>query len=45
MINTHQVLENNKKVNKSIIKKTFTVDSIFRPNYDNPNNRQSRLYY
>lgn len=32
------VLENNKKVNKSIIKKTFTVDSIFRPNYDNPNN-------
>jgi hypothetical protein len=33
------VLENNKKVNKSIIKKTFTVDSIFRPNYDNPNNQ------
>ena len=33
------VLENNKKVNKSIIKKTFTVDSIFRPNYDNPNNK------
>lgn len=32
------VLENNKKVNKSIIKKTFTIDSIFRPNYDNPNN-------
>lgn len=33
------VLENNKKVNKSIIKKTFTVDSIFRSNYDNPNNQ------
>ena len=33
------VLENNKKVNKSIIKKTFTIDSIFRPNYDNPSNK------
>ena len=33
------VLENNKKVNKSIIKKTYTIDSIFRPNYDNPNNK------
>jgi len=33
------VLENNKKVNKSIIKKTFTIDSIFRPNYDNPTNK------
>ena len=33
------VLENNKKVNKSIIKKTFTVDSIFRSNYDNTNNQ------
>lgn len=33
------VLENNKKVNKSIIKKTFTVDSIFRSNYDNPGNK------
>ena len=33
------VLENNKKVNKSIIKKTFAVDSIFRPNYDNANNQ------
>tara|TARA_X000000368_G_scaffold345389_1_gene284474 strand:+ start:4718 stop:6106 length:1389 start_codon:yes stop_codon:yes gene_type:complete len=33
------VLENNKKVNKSIIKKTFTIDSIFRSNYDNPNNK------
>jgi hypothetical protein len=32
------VLENNKKINKSIIKKTFTIDSIFRANYDNPNN-------
>jgi|TARA_B110000259_G_C14029143_1_gene405982 hypothetical protein len=33
------VLENNKTINKSIIKKTFTVDSIFRPNYDNINNQ------
>lgn len=33
------VLENNKKVNKSVIKKTFTIDSIFRTNYDNPNNQ------
>lgn len=33
------VLENNKKVNKSIIKKAFTIDSIFRPNYDNPSNK------
>tara|TARA_B110000483_G_C18202674_1_gene546000 strand:- start:1645 stop:2961 length:1317 start_codon:yes stop_codon:yes gene_type:complete len=33
------VLENNKSVNKSIIKKTFTIDSIFRPNYDNPSNK------
>jgi hypothetical protein len=33
------VLENNKKVNKSIIKKTFTIDSIFRPNYNNINNK------
>ena len=37
------ILENNKKVNKSIIKKTFTVDSIFRPNYDNIDN-QSHNY-
>jgi hypothetical protein len=33
------ILENNKKVNKSVIKKTFTIDSIFRTNYDNPNNQ------
>jgi len=33
------VLENNKKINKSIIKKAFTIDSIFRPNYDNPSNK------
>jgi hypothetical protein len=33
------VLENNKRINKSIIKKTFTIDSMFRPNYDNINNQ------
>jgi len=33
------VLENNKTINKAIMKKTFTVDSMFRPNYDNPNNQ------
>jgi hypothetical protein len=33
------VLENNKTINKSIMKKTFTIDSIFRPNYDNINNQ------
>jgi hypothetical protein len=27
------VLENNKKVNKSIIKRTYTIDSLFRQNY------------
>tara|TARA_B100000902_G_scaffold282689_1_gene268705 strand:- start:18 stop:1424 length:1407 start_codon:yes stop_codon:yes gene_type:complete len=31
-------LENNKKVNKSIIKKSYTIDSLFRPNYDNESN-------
>jgi hypothetical protein len=33
------VLENNKKINKSIRKETFTIDSIFRPNYDNVKNQ------
>lgn len=32
------LLENNKKVNKSIIKKTYTIDSLFRQNYDNTDN-------
>ena len=31
-------LENNKKVNRSIIKKSYTIDSLFRPNYDNESN-------
>jgi len=31
-------LENNKQVNKSIIKRTYTIDSLFRQNYDNSNN-------
>lgn len=31
--NIYSVLENNKKINKSIIKKTYTIDSIFRENY------------
>lgn len=33
------VLENNKKINKSIIKRTYTIDSLFRSNYDNPDNQ------
>tara|TARA_Y100000741_G_scaffold180458_1_gene137197 strand:- start:957 stop:2300 length:1344 start_codon:yes stop_codon:yes gene_type:complete len=33
------ILENNKKINKSIIKKTFTIDSIFRTNYDYTSNK------
>jgi len=32
-------LESNKKINKSIIKKSFTVDSIYRQDYSNPNNQ------
>ena len=32
------ILANNKSINKSIMKKTFTIDSMFRSNYDNPNN-------
>jgi hypothetical protein len=31
-------LENNKQIDKSIIKRTYTIDSIFRQNYDQPNN-------
>tara|TARA_B100001175_G_scaffold317168_1_gene333133 strand:- start:1209 stop:2654 length:1446 start_codon:yes stop_codon:yes gene_type:complete len=37
--NYTSLLENNKKVNKSVIKKTFTIDSIFRSNYDNLDNQ------
>ena len=33
------VLENNKKINKSIIKKTYTIDSIFRANYNDFKNQ------
>lgn len=33
------ILENNKKINKSIIKRTFTVDSLFRQNYSNKDNK------
>tara|TARA_B110000444_G_scaffold42817_4_gene38710 strand:+ start:4374 stop:5564 length:1191 start_codon:yes stop_codon:yes gene_type:complete len=29
---------NNEQINKQTMKKTFTVDSMFRPNYYNPNN-------
>ncbi len=36
-------LENNKQINKSIIKRTYTVDSLFRQNYDAPDN-QSHNY-
>ena len=36
-------LENNKQINKSIIKRTFTVDSLFRQNYDAIDN-QSHNY-
>ena len=32
------LLENNKNVNKSIIKKTYTIDSLFRQNYENADN-------
>ena len=32
-------LENNKKINKSIIKRTYTIDSQFRQNYDDPTNK------
>ena len=36
-------LENNKQINKSIIKRTYTVDSLFRQNYDADDN-QSHNY-
>ena len=32
-------LENNKQINKSIIKRTYTVDSLFRQNYDADDNQ------
>tara|TARA_X000000368_G_scaffold418835_1_gene420258 strand:+ start:3436 stop:4824 length:1389 start_codon:yes stop_codon:yes gene_type:complete len=35
------VLESNKKINKSIIKKAFTIDSLFRPNYDSLLNKSN----
>lgn len=31
------ILENNKKINKSIIKYSYTIDSLFRQNYDDAN--------
>ena len=37
-------LESNKKINKSIIKKSFTIDSIYRQNYSNPD-YQSHNYF
>jgi hypothetical protein len=36
-------LENNKKIDKSIIKRTYTIDSLFRQNYDADDN-QSHNY-
>ena len=36
-------LENNKQINKSIIKRTYTIDSLFRQNY-NANDNQSHNY-
>lgn len=35
---TDSILESNKKINKSIIKKSFTIDSMFRENYGSLNN-------
>lgn len=35
--NYSSILENNKKINKSIIKYSYTIDSLFRQNYDNNN--------
>jgi hypothetical protein len=32
-------LESNKLIDKSIIKKTYTIDSLFRQNYDNTDNK------
>ena len=39
--NYSSTLENNKQINKSIIKKTFTIDSIFRAYYDNVDNKSN----
>lgn len=35
--NYSSILENNKKINKSIIKYSYTIDSLFRQNYDDNN--------
>ena len=42
--NYTSVLENNKTINKSIIKKTYTIDSLFRQNYDNPENKSQDFH-
>jgi len=36
--NYKTLLENNKVIDKSIIKRTYTIDSLFRSNYDLPDN-------
>ena len=41
--NYSSTLENNKKIDKSIIKRTYTIDSLFRQNYDADDN-QSHNY-
>ena len=41
--NYSSTLENNKQINKSIIKRTYTIDSLFRQNYDADDN-QSHNY-
>ena len=41
--NYSSTLENNKQIDKSIIKRTYTIDSLFRQNYD-ANNNQSHNY-
>ena len=41
--NYSSTLENNKKIDKSIIKRTYTIDSLFRQNYD-ANDNQSHNY-
>ena len=37
-------LESNKQINKSIMKKTYTIDSIFRQNYDSIDNKSHDYY-
>lgn len=37
------VLENNQKVNKTIIKKTYNIDSVFRQNYGAPDNQSNNF--